>query len=135
MSRNDLKELGEYLDEGQAGLVVVGVTEMEDDIKQSMSKADKVEIQRDQGRHRRDRTGRQGRRCRSSRPQTPRARTDHSAFLLPKVVKYHTAESIKSCCFRPVLGETVICRSSPAMGDDRSYRRWEMVPTWRREGR
>ncbi len=43
MSRSDLKELGEYLDEGQAGLVVVGVTEMEDDIKQSMSKADKVE--------------------------------------------------------------------------------------------
>jgi uncharacterized membrane protein len=43
MSRNDLKELGEYLDEGQAGLVVVGVAEMEDDIKQSMSKADKVE--------------------------------------------------------------------------------------------
>jgi uncharacterized membrane protein len=43
MSRGDLKELGEYLDEGQAGLVVVGVSEMEDDIKQSMSKADKVE--------------------------------------------------------------------------------------------
>jgi hypothetical protein len=43
MSRSDLKELGEYLDEGQAGLVVVGVSEMEDDIKQSMSKADKVE--------------------------------------------------------------------------------------------
>jgi hypothetical protein len=43
MSRSDLKELGEYLDEGQAGLVVVGVAEMEDDIKQSMSKADKVE--------------------------------------------------------------------------------------------
>jgi uncharacterized membrane protein len=43
MSRNDLKELGEYLDEGQAGLVVVGVSEMEDDIKQSMTRADKVE--------------------------------------------------------------------------------------------
>jgi uncharacterized membrane protein len=43
MSRNDLKELGEYLDEGQAGLVVVGVSEMEDDIKGSMTKADKVE--------------------------------------------------------------------------------------------
>ena len=43
MSRHDLKELGEYLDEGQAGLVVVGVTEMEDDIKQSMGKADKLE--------------------------------------------------------------------------------------------
>src|ERR1044072_7870991 len=40
MSRSDLKELGEYLDEGQAGLVVVGVSEMEDDIKSSMEKAD-----------------------------------------------------------------------------------------------
>jgi uncharacterized membrane protein len=43
MSRSDLKELGEYLDEGQAGLVVVGVAEMEDDIKGSMAKAEKVE--------------------------------------------------------------------------------------------
>jgi uncharacterized membrane protein len=43
MSRGDLKELGEYLDEGQAGLVVVGVSEMEDDIKSSMERADKVE--------------------------------------------------------------------------------------------
>ena len=32
-----------YLDEGQAGLVVVGVSEMEDDIKGSMGKAEKVE--------------------------------------------------------------------------------------------
>jgi uncharacterized membrane protein len=43
MSRSDLKDLGEYLDEGQAGLVVVGVAEMEDDIKGSMAKAEKVE--------------------------------------------------------------------------------------------
>src|SRR5215217_1047585 len=43
MSRSDLKELGEYLDEGQAGLVVVGVQEMEDDIKESMERAEKVE--------------------------------------------------------------------------------------------
>jgi uncharacterized membrane protein len=43
MSRNDLKELGEYLDEGQAGLIVVGVADMEADIKRSMEKADKVE--------------------------------------------------------------------------------------------
>ncbi len=43
MSRDDLKELGEYLDEGQAGLVVVGVATMEDDIKQAMNSADKVE--------------------------------------------------------------------------------------------
>ena len=43
MSRNDLKELGEYLDEGQAGLVVVGVATMEDDIKQAMNSAEKIE--------------------------------------------------------------------------------------------
>jgi uncharacterized membrane protein len=43
MSRKDLKDLGEYLDEGEAGLVVVGVQEMEADIKRSMEKADKVE--------------------------------------------------------------------------------------------
>ncbi len=43
MSRSDLKELGEYLDEGQAGLVVVGVQTMEDDIMQAMNSADKVE--------------------------------------------------------------------------------------------
>src|SRR5512132_2194829 len=43
MSRHDLKELGEQLDAGQAGLVVVGVSTMEDDIKQAMSSADKVE--------------------------------------------------------------------------------------------
>ena len=65
MSRSDLKELGEYLDEGQAGLVVVGVTEMEDDIKQSMSKADKVESREIKADTDRDRTRRQGRR----RPQ------------------------------------------------------------------
>ena len=43
MSRRDLKELGEYLDEGEAGLVVVGVAAMEDDVKQAMGNADKVE--------------------------------------------------------------------------------------------
>jgi hypothetical protein len=43
MSRSDLKELGEYLDEGEAGLVVVGVAAMEDDVKQAMNNADKVE--------------------------------------------------------------------------------------------
>jgi uncharacterized membrane protein len=43
MSRSDLKELGEYLDEGQAGLIVVGVAEMGDDIKRSMGNAEKVE--------------------------------------------------------------------------------------------
>src|SRR3954468_4306350 len=42
MSRSDLKELGEYLDEGQAGLVVVGVQTMEDDIRQAMNSAGKV---------------------------------------------------------------------------------------------
>jgi uncharacterized membrane protein len=36
MSRNDLKELGESLDEGEAGLVVVGVMDMGARIEESM---------------------------------------------------------------------------------------------------
>ena len=43
MSRHDLKELGEQLDEGQAGLVVVGVSDMGAKIEASMKKAQKVE--------------------------------------------------------------------------------------------
>ena len=43
MSRHDLKELGESLDEGQAGLVVVGVSDMGAKIEKSMKKARKVE--------------------------------------------------------------------------------------------
>jgi hypothetical protein len=43
MSRDDLKELGESLDAGEAGLVVVGVTDMEARIEESMQHADKLE--------------------------------------------------------------------------------------------
>jgi uncharacterized membrane protein len=43
MSRHDLKELGEHLDAGQAGLVVVGVSDMGAKIERSMRKARKVE--------------------------------------------------------------------------------------------
>jgi uncharacterized membrane protein len=43
MSRHDLKELGEQLDEGQAGLVVVGVADMGAKIEAAMKKAQKVE--------------------------------------------------------------------------------------------
>jgi len=43
MSRNDLKELGEELDEGQAGLVVVAVSDMEAKIEAAMQHAQKVE--------------------------------------------------------------------------------------------
>jgi uncharacterized membrane protein len=43
MSRHDLKELGEHLDTGQAGLVVVGVSDMGAKIERSMRKARKVE--------------------------------------------------------------------------------------------
>ena len=43
MSRHDLKELGEQLDEGQAGLVVVGVSDMGAKIEHAMKKAQKVE--------------------------------------------------------------------------------------------
>ena len=43
MSRHDLKELGEQLDTGQAGLVVVGVSDMGAKIEAAMKKANKVE--------------------------------------------------------------------------------------------
>ncbi|WP_425956837.1 hypothetical protein [Xylanimonas sp. McL0601] len=43
MSRKDLKELGEALDEGQAGLVVVGVSDMGSKIEASMKQASKIE--------------------------------------------------------------------------------------------
>ena len=43
MSRGDLKDLGEQLDEGQAGLVVVAVSDMGAKVEQAMRKARKVE--------------------------------------------------------------------------------------------
>lgn len=43
MSRQDLKELGEHLDAGQAGLVVVAVSDMGAKIEQAMKKANKLE--------------------------------------------------------------------------------------------
>ncbi|HET7518965.1 MAG TPA: hypothetical protein VFN05_15020 [Actinomycetes bacterium] len=43
MSRHDLKELGEHLDAGQAGLVVVGVSDMGAKIEQAMRRAEKLE--------------------------------------------------------------------------------------------
>ena len=43
MSRQDLKELGEHLDAGQAGLIVVGVTDVEARVEQAMKKAEKLE--------------------------------------------------------------------------------------------
>ena len=43
MSRKDLKELGEHLDAGQAGLVVVGVSDMGAKVEAAMTKAEKLE--------------------------------------------------------------------------------------------
>jgi uncharacterized membrane protein len=43
MSRQDLKELGEQLDAGQAGLVVVGVADMGKKIEESMKQASKLD--------------------------------------------------------------------------------------------
>lgn len=42
MKRSDLKELGEQLDEGQAGLVVVAASDIEAKIEHAMHKADKI---------------------------------------------------------------------------------------------
>jgi uncharacterized membrane protein len=43
MSRHDLKELGEQLDAGQAGLIVVGVSDMGAKIERAMRHAEKVQ--------------------------------------------------------------------------------------------
>ena len=43
MSRDDLKELGESLDSGEAGLVVVGVMDMEARIEESMRHSEKLQ--------------------------------------------------------------------------------------------
>ena len=43
MSRHDLKELGEHLDAGQAGLVVVAVADMGAKVEQAMKRAEKLE--------------------------------------------------------------------------------------------
>jgi uncharacterized membrane protein len=43
MSRNDLKELGEHLDSGTAGLVVVTVSDMGAKVGQAMKRAEKIE--------------------------------------------------------------------------------------------
>jgi uncharacterized membrane protein len=43
MSRGDLKELGEVLDDGQSGLVVIAATDMEARVEEAISRATKVE--------------------------------------------------------------------------------------------
>lgn len=43
MSRNDLKELGEGLDSGQAGLVVVAVSDIGSKIEAAMTRAEKIQ--------------------------------------------------------------------------------------------
>ena len=46
MSRDDPKDLGESLDEGEAGLVVVAVSDMEAKVRSAMKRAQKVEEKR-----------------------------------------------------------------------------------------
>ncbi len=43
MSRDDLKELGESLDDGEAGLIVVGMMDMEARIEESMRRSEKLQ--------------------------------------------------------------------------------------------
>lgn len=43
MSRDDLKQLGERLDAGEAGLVVVAVSDMGAKVKEAMRRAEKIE--------------------------------------------------------------------------------------------
>jgi uncharacterized membrane protein len=42
MSRSDLKELGEALDKGQAGLVVVAIADTQSKVEAAMKRADKI---------------------------------------------------------------------------------------------
>ncbi len=41
MSRSDAKELGEYLDEGQAGLVVIGKSRVQEQLDKALTRAEK----------------------------------------------------------------------------------------------
>jgi uncharacterized membrane protein len=43
MSRDDLKDLGEELDKGQAGLIVVGVTDVDARLEAAMKRAEKIQ--------------------------------------------------------------------------------------------
>jgi hypothetical protein len=43
VSRGDLKDLGEGLDNGQAGLVVVAVSDMESEMQAAMKRAEKIQ--------------------------------------------------------------------------------------------
>jgi len=43
MSRSDLKELGEGLDSGEAGLVVVAIADMESKVEAAMKRAEKIQ--------------------------------------------------------------------------------------------
>ena len=61
MSRGDLKDLGEHLDAGQAGLVVVAVSDMGAKVEQAMRRRREAGGQAAQGRQRRHRGRRQGR--------------------------------------------------------------------------
>jgi uncharacterized membrane protein len=42
MNRDDLKELGEVLDEGQSGLVVIAATDLEQKVEEAIKRASKV---------------------------------------------------------------------------------------------
>jgi uncharacterized membrane protein len=44
LSRHDLKELGEYLDEGEAGLVVVAVSDLGAKVEKAMARAEKTAV-------------------------------------------------------------------------------------------
>jgi len=45
MSRSEAKQLGDFIDPGQAGLVVIGESTVEDAIKHALTKAEKETAQ------------------------------------------------------------------------------------------
>ena len=46
MSREDLKEIGEFLDKGQSALIVVAATDVEDRVRGLMAAADETTQER-----------------------------------------------------------------------------------------
>ena len=68
MSRGDMKDLGETLDEGQAALVIVGKSKLEETLDRELKRANEADREADQGGRQGVGEGAQGRR---GRPATP----------------------------------------------------------------
>ncbi len=114
MSRTDVKEFGEAIDAGEAALVIVGETTIEDAIEKAALKAQKKvakELQVDK----KDRRHRRCRRRRSRSPDPPHARADATHHdLRPRPVPGPRAPWWRSRCWAR--------RSRPSSSPRRAFR-------------